>query len=60
MVTVSSPSNTGANGIYDFNGLSTDSKPTKTQYPDMANGSTFMEIDTKVLKFYDAENETWV
>ena len=42
-------------------GLSTDTKPTGTyDGKKIANGSTFMEIDTKTLYYYDAASETWV
>jgi hypothetical protein len=42
-------------------GLSTDTKPTGTyEGKKIANGSTFFEMDTQVVKFYDAENDTWV
>ncbi len=60
MVTQNSVSKTNNDYAYDFNGLSTDTKPTIADYPDMKNGSTFMEMDTKQLYFYDAENDTWV
>ena len=42
-------------------GLSTDSKPTGTylQYA-IGNGSSFFEIDTQSLKFYNETSETWV
>ena len=60
MVTVSSPSQTDGKIKYDLDGLSTDTKPTLTEYPDMKNGSTYMEMDTKKLYMWDAENEQWV
>lgn len=60
MVTQNSVSKTNNDYTYDFNGLSTDTKPTIADYPDMKNGSTFMEMDTKKLFFYDAENDDWV
>lgn len=60
MITYTSPANTGSKTQYDFSGLSTDTKPLIADFPDMDNGSSFMEIDTKELKFYDAENDTWV
>lgn len=47
--------------LFEFNGLSSDTKPTQTyDGAPIANGSTFMEMDTKTLYFYDAENDTWV
>lgn len=36
-------------------GLSTDTKPT-----DVANGSTFYEIDTDKQFWFDFENQTWI
>lgn len=60
MVTYNSPSNTGTKTVYDFNGLSTDDKPLIADFPDMENGSTFMEIDTKKLYFYNADADAWV
>ena len=44
-----------------LNGLSTDSKPTGTyEGKKIANGSTFFEMDTQTVKFYDADNDIWV
>ena len=60
MVTYTQPSHTSDLVEYDFNGKSTDTKPTIADYPDMANGSTFMEMDTKTLYFYDADSDNWV
>ena len=60
MVTETSVSNTGRDNIYDFMGLSTDEKPTITDFPSMKNGSSFFEMDTKKIYFYDAENAQWV
>ena len=45
----------------NLNGLSTDTKPTGTyEGKKIANGSTFFEMDTQTVKFYDAENDVWV
>jgi hypothetical protein len=46
---------------FELSGLSTDTKPSvafagKT----IANGSSFFEMDTQTVKFYDAENDVWV
>ena len=60
MVTYSSPSHTEAKVQYDFEGLSTDTKPTATDFPNMGNGSSFLEMDTKVLFFYDENSGNWV
>lgn len=46
---------------FELSGLSTDTKPTITlDGKNIANGSTFLEIDTKDVKFYDADSDTWV
>lgn len=51
--------NTQENTI-SFKGLSTDLKPTGTfQGLKIPNGSSFLEIDTQNVSFYDEENETW-
>lgn len=45
---------------YHFDGLAADTKPTKTDIPDLTNGSEFFEMDTPDTKYYDAENDQWV
>ena len=40
-------------------GLSTDTKPITLDGKDIANGTTFIEIDTGKIYLYDAENEQW-
>lgn len=60
MITATGISKTNNDYAYDFMGLSTDDKPTIEDYPEMKNGSSFMEMDTKTLYFYDAENAQWV
>ena len=45
----------------ELSGLSTDTKPTGTfAGKAIANGSSFFEMDTQTVKFYDAENDVWV
>lgn len=39
----------------DFIGLSTDTKPL-----DVANTSSFYEMDTQTLFLFDAENKVWL
>ena len=39
----------------EYRGLSTDEKPTEN----VGNGSTFIEIDTGAIFFYDLDNEEW-
>ena len=46
---------------FAFKGLSTDTKPTVSyQGTAIKNGSTFIELDTKALYFYDADSDSWV
>lgn len=45
---------------FDFSGLSADEKPKPTyESTVIRNGSTFMEMDTSTLYFYDEENQEW-
>ena len=60
MVTYTGISKTENTYQYDFEGLSSDSKPTIAEYPDMRNGSSFLEMDTKKIYFYDETNAQWV
>lgn len=60
MVTFTGMSKTDNDYQYDFNGLSSDTKPLIADYPNMKNGSSFLEMDTKKIYFYDAENNEWV
>jgi len=41
---------------YDMIGLSTDEKPTSN----IPNASSFYEMDTKKIFFFDAENKVWL
>ena len=46
---------------FAFKGLSTDTKPIGTYNGlSIANGSTFIEMDTKIFKYYDEGGGTWV
>ena len=48
-------------GDFSFKGLSTDTKPTETHDGiTIKNGSSFLEIDTKTLFFYDSDSDAWV
>ena len=60
MITYTGISKTGSTNEYHFKGLSTDTKPTKTDYPDMENGSSFFEMDTKTTFYWDASGEDWI
>jgi len=67
MITISKNENTKIKGndryiLVELRGLSTDEKPTVydeeiDSYID--NGSTFIEIDTGKIYFYDLENNQW-
>ena len=41
---------------FEFAGLSTDTKPTGDS---VQNGSSFIEMDTGKLYFYDSDNSEW-
>ena len=61
MITVSDSTFKGDTSTISLIGLSGDDKPTGT-FNDrkIGNGSTFFEMDTLTVKFYDAESDTWV
>lgn len=45
---------------FPFEGLSTDTKPTDEEDGvKIKNGSSFFELDTQDVKFYDEENGEW-
>lgn len=47
--------------VFSFKGLSLDSKPTgEYMGKTIANGSSFFELDTQDIKFYDADSQSWV
>lgn len=58
MVTLVNPNN-GLREPNKFAGLSTDTKPTVNDYP-LRNGDIFLEMDTRTICFYDAENAQWL
>ena len=60
MITVKEVKGTANGGDFTLYGKSTDTKPTG-KYLGMAidNGSTFFEIDTQKVAFYDSDSETW-
>ena len=60
MITYTGISKTETKNQYNFTGLSTDEKPTLAKYPDMQNGSSFFEMDTMSVKFWDAEHSVWI
>ena len=60
MITISKTENSFNDYILaELRGLSTDDKPTAIDELKIANGSTFIEIDTGKIYFYDLENELW-
>jgi hypothetical protein len=61
MITAERTSGTGIKGEWSFKGKSTETKPTDTyKGVEIANGSSFLEIDTKKLFFYDEDIKDWV
>ena len=63
MVTITDTaySNSGLNYTLSLVGLSTDEKPTGViQGLKITNGSTFFEMDTQKVKFFDEENTAWL
>ena len=60
MITISKTENSFNDYILvELRGLSTDNKPTAIDDLKIANGSTFIEIDTGKIFIYDLENELW-
>lgn len=60
MVTVERDTISTEGAHHDFTGLSTDTKPTISYNGfNILNGSTFLEMDTKVVYFYDAAAGVW-
>lgn len=52
--------NEGGLILAEFRGLSTDEKPiTINETDSIANGSSYIEIDTGDVYLYDAENQEW-
>lgn len=45
--------------LFEFSGLSGDEKPKAFAGAAVANGSTFLEMDTSSVYIYDEGNETW-
>lgn len=52
-------SNEDNEAFVELRGLSTDEKPTTVEGSKVGNGSSFIEIDTQKIAFYDGENEEW-
>ena len=45
--------------IFEFAGLSSDAKPSVFEGAAVANGSTFLEMDTSSVFIYDKDGDTW-
>jgi hypothetical protein len=43
----------------ELRGLSTDTKPTEWSGKPIGNGSSFFELDTQTVFFFDADSQTW-
>lgn len=61
MVSVTSYNGKAVTGLLEIVGLSSDNKPIKTvdNYYIM-NGSTFLEMDTGMVYFYDEKAQQWI
>ena len=61
MVSVTSYNGKAVTGLLEIVGLSSDDKPIETvgDYYIM-NGSTFLEMDTGIVYFYDEEAQQWI
>ena len=61
MITAFRTTGTDEKGQFEFKGLSTDQKPTGT-YNDtiIENSSSFFEMDTQTVKFYNETTESWI
>lgn len=61
MITAEKSYGTNNTAAFAFMGLSTDNKPTETyQGVKIQNGSTFFEMNTQKLSFYDGDSDTWI
>lgn len=63
MITLSEKGKAWSNGRqrFEFEGLSTDTKPVREYEGELiANGSTFFNLDTQAVNFYDEEHDKWV
>ena len=61
MITVIDVKGTSNGGLFSLYGKSTDEKPTgKYLGMEIDNGSSFFEMDTQAVKFYDGASNTWI
>lgn len=60
MVTATRSDGNNEIATFSFKGLSTDTRPTgKWEDTVIKNGSSFLEIDTQNIQFYDQESQVW-
>ena len=60
MVTLSAYGGKPNRNVSEIAGLSTDTKPTETiEGIGIANGSTYIEMDTAKVYIFDEENKLW-
>lgn len=61
MITAFRTEGTEEKGKFEFDGLSTDEKPTGTfEGTEIMNGSSFFEMDNQDVMFYDEASQSWV
>lgn len=49
----------GGKFLVELRGLADDEKPTSINGGKIENGSSFIEIDTQKIAFFDGENNEW-
>lgn len=60
MVTATRVEGNNERSTFSFKGLAADTKPIGTwEGAIIENGSSFLEIDTQNVVFFDRENQTW-
>jgi hypothetical protein len=57
MVTLNRIGGQEVDNTAEFRGKSTDTKPISSDIPNM---STYLEVDTCTLYFYDSDTQTWI
>lgn len=46
--------------LLELRGLSADTKPTSIENGSIENGSSFIEMDTQDIYFYDGDSKKWI
>lgn len=59
MVTLDKMGGQSVNKSCEFIGLSTDTKPIENDTTEIPNGSSFLEMDTVKVYFYDKQSKVW-